>query len=186
MKNPILNLSFFLFGLLLPILSFSQEDKLVAAYSRVVSLPFIDTDSIEYYYNPNCLLAEEIHLGFSFSSMEWENTWKVIYEYDANDNQTLESWQAWDSVNWVNDRQYIYEYDANNNRTLELEQDWDSTHWVNDEQYIYEYDANNNQTLNLWQYWDSSIWVNIRQWIFEYDANNNLTLYSWQKWDSNN
>jgi Secretion system C-terminal sorting domain len=98
----------------------------------------INSDSSEYYYDANNLLIELI--GKTVINDEWFFYNRTIFEYDANNNRTLQLKQIWDGINWMNDLQDIYEYDANNNQTLQLKQIWDGVNWVNDYQILYYYE----------------------------------------------
>lgn len=201
-------LSYF-FGLLLPFVSFSQGEKLVA--SSHSSSYNTRIDSVVYAYNSDCLLIEEIRMRFEtewnnlsrisyeydannnlerrikqlWSTSAWVNTWQDIYQYDANNNQIQRSRQNWWSNNWENTWQHVYEYDTNNNQTLFLLQawDWQDTIWVNELQQIAEYDTSNNQLYELSQVWDTTVWINRLLHTYEYDLNNNRVYELWQKWE---
>lgn len=180
-----------------------NNDPLIATRKdNWINNAWLNSDSLEYYYNENNLLVER--LSRHFSNNQWNYAARVIYEYDANNNEISEIRQNILPAGYVNVLRYTSEYDANNNRTLYVLQYWVGSSWSNvGSKEINEYDDNSNKTYYLLQYWINGTpgYVNDNQISYEYDASNNLIwwqqdtwqnfiLYPWRQWfsyyDANN
>jgi len=120
-----------------------------------------------------------------FNGSAWENVRKTISTYDANKNQTTYIYlTGYDSL-WVNTDQEVFSYDANNNLTSYIYQAWNGNDWVNSGQGINTFDAKNNLLSSLRQNWEGTAWINDYQYIDTYDTINNLTSSLYQKWGGN-
>jgi hypothetical protein len=113
---------------------------------------------------------------------QWENSSKVTFTYDINDNITERISATWDGSNWHDSSRQTYTYDPNNNQTGELDADYDGTQWVNSWRAIYTYDAKNNTTSTLNQNWNGSSWVNSYLDLTAYDANSFEKANSYKFW----
>lgn len=153
-----------------------NEDLIIASqtdYWDYFTGLYSTSDSTEYYYE-NDLLTKLIFRNLE--NNEWSILRRVIYEYDANANPTLELRQNWTDSTWQNTLQYVSEYD-NNNRTSFLRQNWNEDNWVNFSLETVEYDENSNITLRLKQNWEDDNWENSSHQMYEYDEYNNITYY---------
>ncbi|MBP0902548.1 T9SS type A sorting domain-containing protein [Mariniflexile gromovii] len=121
-----------------------------------------------------------------FDGSTWVNSRGTNYEYDSNNNLTLETELVWDLIEskWKNDYYTEYTYNANNKVTLELYKEWnDATSQFDDsERVVYSYNGNGDITEYLLQSWENGAWVNIYKNVFEY-ANNKINVaydYDWE------
>ena len=147
-----------------------------------------DNSEQNFFVYTNGFLVQKIAQNWSGSA--WNNDYKEIYTYDANNNKTNYTKYTWDGSNWVNYKKTDYTYDSNNNRLTQTRYNWDNTNsvWLGTYKYSYQYDANNNNTLYLYQTWDdiNSMWVNQYRYQYTFDSNNNMTTLVRQYWDNTN
>jgi len=63
--------------------------------------------------------------------MQWENTWRDIYNY--NGENILENYlmDVWDGNNWISWSQDNYTYDENGNLDTLTAKNWDGSQWIN-------------------------------------------------------
>ena len=129
------------------------------------------------------LLSDETDLIWDTTNLNWENSYKYSYSYDANNNLADLLDQEWDGANWVNYWKYSYTYDSNNKRIVELDQQWDGANWVNNRKYSYTYDPNNKWVMRIDQFWVGD-WYNTEKILFTFDANNNMITVLDQYWNA--
>jgi hypothetical protein len=142
--------------------------------------------------------------------LNYNNTSKITYMYDANGNVTLNTFFNWDSTYWENSAQFVNSFDANNNLLSTTILNWIGTQWDSVNQFAYAYDTSNNlveetdyyysagfqpsykyalvynsanlQIQNTGQYWTGSAWKNQFLDTLEYDVNNNLIYFERKDW----
>jgi len=113
-----------------------------------------------------------VQMDWNSSTNTWTNTYKSIYTYDANGNQTSQLDQRWVAASntWRPEYQYIETYDLNNNliTTVSKMRDTITNLLQNTYRETYAYDSYNNQVYALHEAWDTinSVWIN------NYNSNN--------------
>lgn len=142
---------------------------------------------------------------------EWDDSYREIYAYDANGNDTLYVYQTFNGTNWENsskqEKTYnasnkilsktnytwtsgnwhpIFKeentYDANNNLLQKLYFNYSST-WDSSFRIIYTYNSSNLEIQSIGQSYSSGTWVNTGLNSKSYDGNGNLLTDTSKTWD---
>ena len=161
-------------------------------YSQTIDLSQSQTNNHRIYQKDGSLL--EIKTLLVWDNDQWENSWRNIYSYDAENKLIEELDQGWNNNMWndvfrgyyyydtnsnlieflaqssvgINFLRYLYSYDANNNRIEQIRQMWNGTDWDNGGRVLYTYNTNNDLTEEIIQEWDGSEWVNIDKYTYLY------------------
>lgn len=120
-----------------------------------------------YSYNANDYISEVVVQNWDFISSQWKNYLKYSYEYDGNNNITLNLSQSWDGAGWVNEDQTLSTYNGFQVAT-NTTQYWDSGAWQNSNYDVYSYDANENLIEILYQQWLGSAFENYAKVVYTY------------------
>jgi hypothetical protein len=150
-------------------------------------------NTIQRIYQENGSLLE-IRTLLLWNNDQWENSWRNIYSYDAENKLIEELDQGWNNNMWndvfhgyyyydtnnnliefltrssagINFLRYLYSYDANNNRIERIRQMWNVNVWENDGRVLYAYNANNDPTEEIAQEWDGFEWINEKKYTYSY------------------
>lgn len=147
----------------------------------------------------------------SWAGSAWENSVKITYSYDGNNNLTSTLNQDWDGEDWENTLLESYTYNASNKKITSLMQIWMDDEWYDEMKSTYTYDNDNliNEITEIWnfigwenysstaytygaannlisaieQLWEEDQWVNSQKAEYNYDQNMNMTNTMVQAWD---
>jgi len=139
---------------------------------------FQSSSSIQRIYQEDGSLIE-IKTHIVWSNNQWENSWRNIYSYDAENKLIEELDQGWQNNMWNDVFRGYYYYDVNNNLIEFLVQ---SSVGINFLRYLYSYDVNNNRIERIRQMWDVNVWENGGRVLYAYNADNDLTEEIIQEW----
>jgi hypothetical protein len=147
----------------------------------------VNTFWYQQTFNSSDNIDTLLEQSFDTLSNSWTNAVQTFYNYDSNNNDTLQFSKVWFVVQWDSASLNRLQYDINNNLTSITYYSWDDTNWVYVAQYLYTYDINNNLTQQIYQTWDetTSTWVIFDDLLFQYDSNNNDTAYTYREWNYN-
>ncbi len=132
-----------------------------------------------YTYDDNSNLLEERFQVWSID--HWENNLLSTYTYENNNVTSLTNEEWADSI-WLNTTRFIYEYDANDNQSVIIDQIWEDSIWVYNSKYTKVYDANKNVIEMTYQFWNTD-WINSQYYKYNYDNNDNLKDQVTQVWN---
>ena len=135
--------------------------------SQSISSPLIIKYGLDY----------EISQSWDETLSQWDNSFKPVYTYDTNGNQTQYIDYYWEGSHWVSERKSEYTYDTYSNLTHEIVYYWDGSSWINDGKTEYIYNTNSNLIYYIDYFLDGSQWVAYGKTEFTYDTNGNLTQY---------
>ena len=119
-----------------------------------------------------------------------EKVYKRSFEYDDNNNITLDKYYQWDAAagQWTNSFKEEYTYDSNGNQTMWVKYKWDAAtgQWVNLSKKEYTYDASGNRIMKAYYLWDAATgqWVGNWKYEYTYDSNGNITTNTGYTWDT--
>jgi hypothetical protein len=106
----------------------------------------------------------------------WVRSSRFVKEYDANGNQTAETYQLWtpfDST-WLNVTQILLNYNAEHKPTLRTELNWVVNQWINAYQTTNFYDANGNLNRFEVAQWQGIAWSKLSgcdfYWRFHHET----------------
>ena len=121
-----------------------------------------------------------------YDGSNWQNSYGYNYEYDTNNNLTIETGLTWSFIDskWEYSDKITYTYNANNRVILELEQDWNSGTNQFDDSYrsTYTYNGSGDITELLDQIWDNGAWENEYRTTITYNAGMIDVAYFYE-WD---
>ncbi|RPI73994.1 MAG: T9SS C-terminal target domain-containing protein [Ignavibacteriales bacterium] len=120
--------------------------------------------------------------NLDWTGAAWENDWRYLYNYDANNLLVTYYYTEWTGSLWENITRSDYVYNASNNVISVTTFGWFGTQWINTQRNIYTW-TNGFQVNFITQLWNGSDWQNTSQGTFTYDKNNNRTVESYQTWD---
>ncbi len=130
---------------------------------------FINLDKRSFTYDVQNNLIEEI---YQFWAGEiWDNRTRSTMGY--NNNFVIETTNDdWNGFEWVKNNQRLYEYDENNNETLEVLNYWSGTNWDYHMRQISNYNSNNLITEFIWDEYFGNGWSHLEKNIYTYDTQN--------------
>ena len=131
------------------------------------------------YKNGNCSVLSTQE---KFNS-QWVNVYRVLYNYDSQNNRIEELGQVWESGQWQNDFKVISTFDSQNNETSYVSQYWESGQWITFWKTSYIYDAQNNMIEEMDQSWESGTWMNLNKYLYSYNSFNNWTEVLFQSYE---
>jgi len=115
---------------------------------RSLSANWLNDSKIEYKYNINSLIEEEIYWYWDEVQQNWFENYKIAYVYDNNSkliNLTL-FYFDWDYLIWTNRYQTVYNYDNDSQLIRSTFFYWNYGQWIN--QYLYNYYYPGYTTVN--------------------------------------
>lgn len=137
-----------------------------------INYPY-STDKIEYSYNAQGLVAEEIQ--YEESGDSWYPETKVTYEYNSNGKLVLAIEQDYQNNTWMNDNKSEYTY-AGGKLTQVITNAWNATEsiWWPHIKEEYNYDGSGNCTsLIEYSRFSTGDWINDNKYVYEYDGHHN-------------
>ena len=164
--------------------SFSEEIELLRGTRKDDSdlSTWIHTDSVQYAYDRQNII-EETTLVYEVG--EWSIDRVFIYEYDSEDNLSIQITQKKDADILINHIKRNFEYDSDNRIISFQTQLWDLDieDWVNWVQANFEYNIDGLRTSQTGQRWTDGQWVNFNQFVYDYPADGTKTTVD-QFWSS--
>ncbi len=149
---------------------------------------YIYYSKTEFTNNENNLQTSQTNSYYSAPDQMWLKNSRTIFEYNSSNNKILELRQDFISNNWENSERLLYEYNNEGQNTYYIFQVWDNgtEKWVNSQKYDYTYDSNGNQNSITLLYWNNitAAWKNNTRSIFEFNVNNLETSFIYQNWNS--
>lgn len=123
--------------------------------------------------------------AYDESTMQWNNTYKSMYAYDAHENQTKSVIYEWNenTTEWIVLNNQEYMYDSNGNLILHVNRSYADTEVTIGFKFERSYDANNNVILYISHSWNNNQWEPSLKTEYSYDSNNYRTLLMTYKWD---
>lgn len=131
------------------------------------------TDKIEYSYNAQGLVIEEIQ--YEENGDSWYPETKVTYEYNSSGQLVLALEQDYQNNTWKNDNKSEYTY-AGGKLTQVITNAWNATEslWWPHIKEEYSYNGSGNCTsLIEYSRFSTGDWINDNKYIYEYDSHNN-------------
>ncbi|TDD99466.1 T9SS type A sorting domain-containing protein [Flavobacterium cellulosilyticum] len=119
-----------------------------------------------------------------YDGSNWQKINATNYEYNTNNNLTVETNYSWDFLNnkWKNSYKYSYTYNLSNKAVEELDQNWNETtnQFENSWKTTHTY-TNGMITEQLYSKWTNSQWVNDEKFTISYTNNlpSSSTTYNW-------
>lgn len=104
----------------------------------------------------------------SWTGGNWLETNRTIYEYNTNNQDSLETTQTYNGITWLNSGLVIQTHSPSNKILERLTQTWDGTAWLNQTVYHFTYDIQDSCTESLLSIWDSGSWL---------DGSKSITIY---------
>lgn len=136
-------------------------------------------------FDANNNLIENLGQTWNSTSLNWENSSKKNYGYDANNRPINQIDCKWTSNNWVNQKKITRNYDANGNKIDELNQNWNLTllSWENVLKTEWTY-TNNKLMQEVAFEWNktNNAWLAILKLSYTYDNNGNNTILLREGW----
>lgn len=121
-----------------------------------------------------------------YSGTSWEKSSGYNYEYDSNNNLTVESRINWNNSNstWGNGDKTTRTYNNDNKVTQQLYQNWNTltNTFENSEKQTYTF-TNGKITEIIGQEWLNSSWVNTNKTIITYNSSNLPETALEYKWE---
>lgn len=119
------------------------QDPVMLLKTKTVSGSGDPLDSIVYEYDNNLNLVAETRMYYSIKSLEWKNSWKLEYVYDASG--VLESIvrYAYGGTEWAKTKRTQYIYNPDGQTKKEIVESWDNSNWNQSESITYFYNDNN-------------------------------------------
>lgn len=145
---------------------------------------WMNNSKIEYSYDGNGNLIEELQLAWGFMTNVWENSTISNYTY-VNDLLTEQLMKLWDGNAWENEYNTFWTYNGGTHYTEVLQKIWNNEQWENYTHGVPTYNANWNITEHLGEEWQNGAWVNDLLQLYTYDGNGNLIEVITQDWIAN-
>ncbi|NDC40080.1 MAG: T9SS C-terminal target domain-containing protein [Chitinophagia bacterium] len=135
------------------------------------------------FYSDNKIKSTTVQTWDAFS-MDWKNSTKVNYWYNADGTIDYTIYQTWGGSAWTNVSKNAYSYGSGKLVRNEY-QLWNGVTFVASTAKIYSYDAYNNVAQILSQAYESGIWVytNIYEYTYTGSANNWLSSTKYSIWN---
>ncbi len=140
---------------------------------------------VEYTYNTNGYLIEEIECGWDETSNQWKNCMKSELTYDENGYLTEElDYERNDSLGqWIKFAKWEYVYNSNGDETELFIYVWDenTSQWAKFWKREISYDENGNPTEAIMYHWNKNTnqWLYASKYEYSYDENGNQILITY-------
>ena len=109
-------------------------------------------------YDAPAQIVEKLFQRRSQFGDPWENSRRIDYSYDVNNEVDTFYRYDWDdtSQDWKLDSRRVHIRD--NNSEILTDQEWDGTAWVNDQRFTYTFTDQGNYETFIWDIWLDSEW----------------------------
>lgn len=114
-------------------------------------------EQITYIYYPSSTLLET-QTYWSWAAGTWNISYREVFQYDANGNNTQELTESLVQNQWTPDFRLTLEYDAQNNLVYWIRSDWDGVAWKDDTRQFNTFDQNNNFTSGRLELLNGTSW----------------------------
>lgn len=132
--------------------------------------PTGEKSKVEYSYNNQNWVSEEIHYDFEYSV--WQEDNKTVYEYDNNGNVLVATEFDFDDGGWEYDEKVEYTYQGGK-LISSMEYSYDNFAWNEHDKSEYQYD-NQGDLVEKYEYTkEGNAWVYDGKTVYGYDANHN-------------
>lgn len=135
---------------------------------------YYNVKRIEYSYNKQGKLIEEITLTWDTLTNNWSNTNKKLITYNLNNTETETVLFGWNTENqiWTNEWKHNFEYDSVNQLTQTITYQSLSNVWVPYSKTDYGKDSLSPIKWQHMQVWsgEKNAWLNKAQYVFQIDS----------------
>lgn len=138
-------------------------------------------------YTSNNLIDSSYNLIWNINTLVFDTSYLTTYGYDAQENKILYLNHQRNGASWVNSSKHTYTFDANNNNTTNSYYNWDNLVSAWTEINRNEYTFNGNNAVYALSYSYSSLvgsLINSYQTYYYYDANDNLDYFLSESWNT--
>ena len=139
------------------------------------------------YNNQNFILTNFGYIWNATTSV-WENSSKLLYDLDGNNNVISITMYTWSSGVWVEDEKYSYTYNSSNMILSNIYQVWNGllSQWVNDGKYEFAFNGNDKMINECHYNWNNgtSSWDNDFRFLYTYDSNSNRLSETNAQWSA--
>jgi hypothetical protein len=118
---------------------------------------WVNLEQITYTYYPSSTLLET-QTYWSWAAGAWNISYREVFQYDANGNNTQELTESLVQNQWTPDFRLTLEYDAQNNLVYWIRSDWDGVAWKDDTRQFNTFDQNNNFTSGRLELLNGTSW----------------------------
>lgn len=147
-------------------------------------------DRYEFTYNSSNLEIQKLEKAWNTSLANWINYRRYTTTYTAFDKVNVYFTEGWNISNvWQNYKREIHTYNAQNLDSIITYENWDNVNslWEGVGRYLYTYDANGNRTVYVYEQYDValSIYKPVNKYEYTYDGSNRMTTYIQYDWNVN-
>lgn len=132
---------------------------------------WVDVAKQNYQYDAQVRLLEYISTSFNDATQSWDNVFKLINTYYADDSLMTIA-QSGNVNSWENLMKVINLYSPNGKLTKTTAYTWEENNWIPEALGEYTYDSNGNNTLYIEYGFDGNGWEVYGRAIYSYIPTN--------------
>jgi hypothetical protein len=109
---------------------------------------------------------------------EWVNDTRFLYEYDANNNMIIQTWESYDyeEDEWIQFRYTTYTYNAQGQLEESISETYLSEDFILSSKVQYEYNQQGLRSAEIFSSREGDDWKFTRRTTYAYDNNNDRIL----------